>query len=135
MSCRLNGQPQSQTLRIAVTAFGANHDRTENSPHATEVRWYPNLLRLLSASDVPAASVEAKPRTLGVDAERLTIAGMAPLVDRRLRWTFPGCGGDFSGAPTSSFPEGEGSASVNVTGEEGIFWANGTLMGAPARCG
>jgi len=44
-------------------------------------------------------SVDARPRTFGVDADRLMIAGIVPLVERRLRWTFPGVGGDFRGAP------------------------------------
>lgn len=138
MACTLDGQPQSQRLRSTVTAFRANHDHTENSPQATEVRWYPNLLRLLSASEVPAVSADARPRTLGVDAERLIMAGIVPLIERRLRWIFPGSGGDFSGAPlerSASFPKVEGSTSVIWTGDDGVFWSNGELNGAPATCG
>ncbi len=115
-----------------------NHDGTDDLPHATEVRWYPSLLRLLSASDVAAVSVDARPRTLGVDAERLIIAGIVPLVDRCLRWMFPGSGGGSSGAPwerSRSSPKGEGSASVIWTGEDGVFWSNGMLDGTQATCG
>ena len=47
-------------------------------PQATEVRWYPSLLRRFSAKDRAALSAAARLRTFGVDADRLTVAGVDP---------------------------------------------------------
>ena len=67
-------------------------------PQATDVRWYPNLLRLLSANDKPASTIPS-PRTLGVDADLFNLADITdPLEDFRRRcvvigkveWGIPG---------------------------------------------
>ena len=58
------------------------------SPHATEVRWYPNLFLLLSAeSAMAAASALDCPRTFGVDIDLLIFAAFEPA---EIPWLFPG---------------------------------------------
>ena len=56
----------------------------ENLPQATDVRWYPSLLRLLSANDM-AESRCVIFRILGVDADRLIPAPVPPLDSLRRR--------------------------------------------------
>lgn len=59
-------------------------------PHATDVRWYPNLLRaLLLVGDKSPGVPKAKLRMCGVEVERLRSPG-ALLLDERL-FLFRGC--------------------------------------------
>lgn len=60
--------------------FGSSGD----VPHATDVRWYPNLLRaLLLVGDKSPGVPKAKLRMCGVEVERLRSPG-ALLLDERL---------------------------------------------------
>lgn len=86
---------------------------------------------------MPAVSVDARPRTFGVDVDRLMIAGIVPLVDLRLRWIPPGAAGDFWGAPcerSSAIPKGEGTASATLAKEDCVLRSNAMLEFPTAAC-